>query len=77
MDEYGWKSMGSSSLSQTRIMEVEEGEEEEGHREVNIRFYFRLHRTLWSPDPRNSEFTSTKQNFLRKFDRVWSSDGDA
>jgi hypothetical protein len=34
--------MGSSSLSQTRIMEVEEGEEEEGHREADIRFYFRL-----------------------------------
>jgi hypothetical protein len=40
MDEYGWKSMGSSSLSQTRIMEVEEGEEEEGHREADIRFFW-------------------------------------
>jgi hypothetical protein len=39
LDEYGWKSMGSSSLSQTRIMEVEEGEEEEGHREADIRFF--------------------------------------
>ncbi len=52
--------MGSSSLSQTRIMEVEEGEEEEGHREADIRFFVRLYRTLWRPDPRDSEFTSTK-----------------
>jgi hypothetical protein len=66
LDEYGWKSMGSSSLSQTRIMEVEEGEEEEGHREADIRFFKRLYRSLRSPDPRDSEFTSTKQKSLRK-----------
>jgi len=38
MDEYGWKSMGSTSLSETRIMEMEEEEEEETHREAHIRF---------------------------------------